>query len=97
MCSLEREECIFESKFANSLYFSLLAGNSGGERLAPDCPLRQPVWAAEKMSGFCREIRKNARIRVISSAKRTGENELLGMNGVQFAELSPLSTFAVPF
>jgi hypothetical protein len=27
--------------FANSLYFSLLAGNLGGEGLAQDCVLRQ--------------------------------------------------------
>jgi hypothetical protein len=33
---------------ANSLLFSLLAGNSGGEGLAPDCALRQQVLTAEK-------------------------------------------------
>src|ERR1035437_7246029 len=34
----------------NSLYFSLLAGNLGGEALAADCLLRQTVWTAEKLS-----------------------------------------------
>lgn len=42
-------ECRFAGQeFANSLYFSLLAGNSPGERLAPDCPLRHAVCSAEK-------------------------------------------------
>ena len=43
MCSLERKKCNFEGQETpNSLYFSLLAGNLGGERLAPDCALRRP-------------------------------------------------------
>jgi len=38
------QECDFpDQKFANSLYFSLLAGNSRGEGLARDCALRQTV------------------------------------------------------
>jgi hypothetical protein len=49
MCSLEKRILQFRGqKFANSLYFSLLAGNLGGEELAPDCTLRHPVWVAEK-------------------------------------------------
>jgi hypothetical protein len=47
-----------EQNLANSLYFSLLAGNSGGEGLAPDCALRQLVLAAEKMPASCSEIRE---------------------------------------
>jgi hypothetical protein len=31
------------AKWRNSLYFSLLAGNSHGERLAADCALRHAV------------------------------------------------------
>jgi hypothetical protein len=35
-----------------------------------------------KRRAFCPEIRKDVRIRKISSAKRTGENELLRIDGV---------------
>jgi hypothetical protein len=36
------QECDFGGQnLANSLLFSLLAGNLAGERLAPDCALRQ--------------------------------------------------------
>ncbi len=31
-------------EIGNSLYISLLPGNLVGERLAPDCPLRQYFW-----------------------------------------------------
>ena len=49
MSDLENQSAIFESKIAQiSLYFSLLAGNSGRERLAPDCALRHTVCNAEK-------------------------------------------------
>ena len=42
MCNLEGKNGDFRGQnFANSLYFSLLAGNSRGERLARDCALRQ--------------------------------------------------------
>jgi hypothetical protein len=47
---------------ANSLYFSLLAGNSGGERLAPDCALRHTVLTAEKLSRLFARRRKVERI-----------------------------------
>lgn len=40
----------------NSLYFSLLAGNFGGEQLARDCALRHAVWTAEK---FGHPIQRN--------------------------------------
>jgi hypothetical protein len=39
-------------KIENSLYISLLAGNSGGERLAPDCALRQQVLAAANFQSY---------------------------------------------
>lgn len=44
--------------FANSLYFSLLAGNLGGEWLARDWVLRHVVWTAEKFRSLYAEIRE---------------------------------------
>jgi hypothetical protein len=42
MCNFREQECGFGGQnFANSLLFSLLAGNFGGEELARDCALRQ--------------------------------------------------------
>ena len=42
MCRLEKESAVLEGTiFKNSLLNSLLAGNLGRERLAPDCLLRQ--------------------------------------------------------
>jgi hypothetical protein len=49
-------------KSANSLYFSLLAGNSGGEGLAPDCALRHTVWVAENPGSIPARIGENPRI-----------------------------------
>ena len=44
MCRLEKESAVLEGTiFKNSLLNSLLAGNLGGERLAPDCLLRHSV------------------------------------------------------
>jgi hypothetical protein len=67
-----------EQNCANSLYFSLLAGNFSGERLAPDWSLRQQVLTAEK---FRRPLLRNTRnvpiFRDYSSANRTAENGLL--------------------
>src|ERR1035441_10427073 len=45
----------------NSLYFSLLAGNLGGEGFARDCVLRQQVSTAEKPCGFPLKIAENPR------------------------------------
>jgi len=54
------QQCDFgEQNFANSLYFSLLAGNFGGEELAPDCALRQTVWAAEKIGSLVPKTAQN--------------------------------------
>jgi hypothetical protein len=45
MCRLEKESAVLEGTiFKNSLLNSLLAGNLGRERLAPDCLLRHAVW-----------------------------------------------------
>ncbi len=39
------QECDFgRQNSANSLYFSLLAGDFGGEELAPDLPLSSTSW-----------------------------------------------------
>jgi hypothetical protein len=62
MCSLEKEARTFPGqKFANSLYFSLFAGNSGGEGLARDCALRHTVWVAEKSGCITARIAENRR------------------------------------
>jgi hypothetical protein len=42
----------------NSLLFSLLAGNSLRERLAPDCALRHAVCITEKFRPLCAKIRE---------------------------------------
>jgi len=61
------KECHFGGQtFANSLYFSLLAGNSGGEELAPDCALRQTFSRQPENRSFETQIaslvRANTRI-----------------------------------
>src|ERR1039457_5885174 len=49
MCRLEKESGgYWKQIFKNSLLNSLLAGNLGRERLAPDCLLRHAVCSAEK-------------------------------------------------
>jgi hypothetical protein len=56
------QECEFGGQnLANSLYFSLLAGNFGGEELAPDCALRHAVSNAEKPGCVPRKIAGNHR------------------------------------
>jgi hypothetical protein len=53
-------ECDFKGQnLANSLLFSLLAGNLAGEELAPDCALRHAVWTAEKPGCNSRKIARN--------------------------------------
>jgi hypothetical protein len=43
----------YGAKLRNSLHFSLLAGNSRGEKLAPDCMLRHAVWTPERFCPLC--------------------------------------------
>src|SRR6266478_7707196 len=70
MCSLEKDRCIFEEQdIVNSLYFSLLAGNLGGEELARDCALRHTVWVAEKLGCIPANIARNRRNSAIPSPK----------------------------
>ena len=53
---------ILVPKQTNSLYFSLFAGNSGGEGLARDCALRHSVWIAENFVSVILEIFEIRRI-----------------------------------
>jgi hypothetical protein len=63
-----------EQNSENSLYFSLLAGNLGGERLAPDCVLRHAVWAAENSYlYFPQNARDMPVFRDYSQTNRTAE------------------------
>ena len=65
------QECDFGGQnLANSLLFSLLAGNLGGERLAPDCALRHAVCTAERLRSPSAQIRDNAYFAIIP--KQTG-------------------------
>ena len=83
MCWLERERFIFpEQNSANSLHFSLLAGNFGGEWLAPDWSLRQLVLAAEKLRRpFPRNPRKMPICRDHSLGNRTAESDCSAESG----------------
>ena len=57
---LREQECGFGGQnCANSLLFSLLAGNFGGEELARDYALRHAVWTAEKMRPFSVKVAEN--------------------------------------
>ena len=99
MYSLEIRSAVLEPQnLQNSLLNSLLAGNLGRERLAPDCLLRQQVLTAEKLP---RPLPRNTQnmpvFRNISSAKRTGENGLIGIEWPQSAGLSLAGTSAVRF
>ena len=62
MCGLEISSTVLEvQNFQNSLLNSLLPGNSGRERLAPDCLLRHTVWVAEKSGCITARIAENRR------------------------------------
>jgi hypothetical protein len=62
MCRLEKESAVLEGTiFKNSLLNSLLAGNLGRERLAPDCLLRHAVYTAEKSASCFPKIARNPR------------------------------------
>jgi hypothetical protein len=76
-------ECGFEGlKSANSLYFSLLAGNSGGEGLAPDCALRHSVWTVENPGYMALRIAENPRDSATFHAQPgTGESVPLYLKG----------------
>ena len=62
MCCLETRGAVLDvQKTANSLLNSLLAGNWGGERLAPDCLIRHAVWDAEKLGSIFLKTAGNPR------------------------------------
>src|ERR1035441_953670 len=62
MCGLETRSALFEAQNCqNSLLNSLLAGNLGRERLAPDCLLRHAVRDAEKLGCIPLKIAGNRR------------------------------------
>jgi hypothetical protein len=62
MYSLEIRSAVLEPQnLHDSLLNSLLAGNLGRERLAPDCPLRHPVCVAEKLGCTLVRIARNRR------------------------------------
>jgi hypothetical protein len=60
MYSLEiRSAVLGPQNLQDSLLNSLLAGNLGRERLAPDCLHRHSVWVAEKLSCITARIAEN--------------------------------------
>jgi hypothetical protein len=60
MYGLEIRSTVFGAQnLQNSLLNSLLAGNLGGEWLAPDCLLRQQVLTAEKVLAFLSRNTRN--------------------------------------
>jgi hypothetical protein len=62
MYSLEIRSAVFGARnLQNSLLNSLLAGNLGGEWLAPDCLLRHTLWVAEKSGCITARIVENRR------------------------------------
>src|ERR1035438_10301378 len=60
-----------------SLYFSLLAGNFGGEGFARDCVLRQTVSTAEKLCCIAPEISEKGR-RFAVFPQQTGPEKMAG-------------------
>jgi len=46
-----------------SLYFSLLAGNWGGDRFVPDCVVSQPVRSLSAVSVATKNLRHSRRLR----------------------------------
>jgi hypothetical protein len=71
----------------NSLYFSLLAGNLGGEGFARDCVLRQQVSTAEKPCGFPLKIAENPRNSACFALKPDSERVSCWSQKASFAAL----------